>query len=1286
MPIGNFTQIARQTTTSDMVLGQQDEHIGLRKPLNPPGAWTRFKAALSSVPLLGQNGDLQRARQKVDSYPVRLEQYQASNRQILAGFVQDMQQTYGENVANMAMRDMNVRDGAPLSQRKLRTVLHNVPKVQKQLQATNNARLFAFLKSPLQSAYRMQGGSDMNGVFRARNMPLPTTWNRTLSLESSRFIARLTAEICRAQPGFSTQLLSNAQIVAAANEALDLYQSLLATPGMTPAKLDGILMQANLQAHLGAQEMTDRARDLVASDWLEAPLDRGNPESMLNQTARQVLAGLRDEGCDLESLPGFTLEPLLKSIRVGITESVSMGVSDLAKRLGCANDMPAILETLDQVVPQKIEAAIREHVQALAMIEASTRLTEDQKAGLREIAGTRRIDTVQVTAYETMARTISEATAALHAFTEGHGPAPLLQLERVLAGIETAYEEMRGKSGTLMDHSSLDGSDTLLKLIDQFIDVAVRGMTAEQAQELLSSMVEGDRLGTLAQAMRDDDASLRMQGTRTHVLKPLVYALAERAGKTPQEAKALVDGLSTVVPDPVLKNSLLDAMKSIEMPDTSEELRGDPQVGLNVGQLDGPGVRIVDQLDSELVIEVLQPPGQEPPRQQFAPQAQLVATPPEARELARETLPDRDALIERIGAPPRRDIAVGSLMLGKMSTGYKDVLDKLDDYHAALARCNEPQDWDAPDVDGHNGAKREQVLRLLDLGEALEALEQSLQAYETGDRHTHKDAMRTLLAQVREEQGVIDGALRQLDEREGRPNVALNDAIGFLRIHPELSLAEIDTLVDQGWSVTDYGAMWQMTLEPHGLRESDVREAVRLGHDLDTVRAYHEARLPITEQTQPGAKIDSELSPLGQGMFNSVYKGEVTLDDGATHMTGVFKAEDPSTGALSEAGGKAGIDTERPNWTMRNVATYKLDQRLGLGVIPRTEIALHQGQVGNVMELVKGVSPQTKGNFSITLPPEIAEYLQEHPETVQAYVKSKGFASGTLDGNTLKVTNERLGYGIDKYGELIYGDDGQPKLVPTDLFGLVSTDFGDPVLRRDLTRLQWLDTLTGQVDRHGQNYFVEYADDGQTIAGIKGIDNDIAFGGSLTNARDTSNRGFCMSLNRLQEFDFGFKGCSLPQVIDRKTFDALMALTPEQIDADCAGLLNADEIKATQSRLAGIQEHLQTLDDAGRVLDEDADWGSDEVAKLLGMEYGPFEAHSQVIQSETSTLRDKQRSLDSVANLESQARDVSYVARDWMMQERTRLQNLEGRGAPLLDLGQLTPPGELGKLHQTDNR
>ncbi len=48
-------------------------------------------------------------------------------------------------------------------------------------------------------------------------------------------------------------------------------------------------------------------------------------------------------------------------------------------------------------------------------------------------------------------------------------------------------------------------------------------------------------------------------------------------------------------------------------------------------------------------------------------------------------------------------------------------------------------------------------------------------------------------------------------------------------------------------------------------------------------------------------------------------------------------------------------------------------------------------------------------------------------------------------------------------------------------------------LQRDFTRIEILDYLTGQEDRHGLNFIVELGDDGAAV-GVKGIDNDVAFG------------------------------------------------------------------------------------------------------------------------------------------------------------------------------------------------
>jgi hypothetical protein len=471
-----------------MVVGQRGEqNVTLREPLNPPSGWTKFKAALSSVPLLGQMGSLQRARQEVDSYPVKLGEYEVSNRQILSGFVKDLRENYGEHVAGMALRGMDVADGAPLSQRMVKTAMDNVEQAQKQQRAMNNMQITRFLESPLQGGARLRGEVDMTDICLERNMPLngQPSWQQALGTEGAKFVSKLTEGLCRKLPDHSRQALTNEQIAAAAHQALDTYQSLLATPGMTPAKLENLLMRANEKAGQGHEAVLSRARELAVTDRLDVQLNRKDPESLINSTATRVLDSIREENNGVLP-PGLDLAPVLKSIANGISETVSFGMDGLPQELGCDKDTPSIAKALDAVLPGKIEAAIRGHVQALAMIQQSTTLTPSQKEELTAIAQTRRIDPVQVQKYEAVARTFNDATAALKAYAEGGGSpqAVFARLEATLSSFENEVGAMKEHGATMWEHGSLSGGDMTTVLMQQLADVAVRSLSPEDARAL----------------------------------------------------------------------------------------------------------------------------------------------------------------------------------------------------------------------------------------------------------------------------------------------------------------------------------------------------------------------------------------------------------------------------------------------------------------------------------------------------------------------------------------------------------------------------------------------------------------------------------------------------------------------------------------------------------------------------------------------------------------------------------------------------------------------------------
>ncbi len=507
MSITDFNRIARQATTPDMVVGR-DANLqpALREPLNPPGRWARFKAALSSVPVLGQLGSLQQARVQVDTYPIRLGHYEASNRQILAGFTRDLQAEYGSHVASMALRGADTGDGMPLSQRTVKTLLDGAQQAQKALQADNNARITA----------RLHLGSALRP-------------DEALGAQATLFITRLTAGHL---PVHSERPLTSADIDPALTQALDTYESLLNTPDMTPDRLEGILLRANTKAAQGHQAVLGHARELVITDRLETQLNLKDPGSLLSSIARTVQAATPA----LNTTPPLDLAPVLKSIAKGIEKTVMSGFKGLPGQLGCGQDTASIAQALDAAVQNKIETALREHAQALTMIRQSTSLTSGQKDALLEIAATRRIDPMQVQKYEAGASAMAGAAAALHTYAQGGGDpnAVLAQLDRSMVHFERGVNAMKGHGATMWEHHSLDGGDTTIELLQEFARVAAHGMDAADAQKLLPAL-DHPEVGALYQVMRES-SDMRMRGQLPIVLTALLETTAERAGLSPGNA------------------------------------------------------------------------------------------------------------------------------------------------------------------------------------------------------------------------------------------------------------------------------------------------------------------------------------------------------------------------------------------------------------------------------------------------------------------------------------------------------------------------------------------------------------------------------------------------------------------------------------------------------------------------------------------------------------------------------------------------------------------------------
>ena len=135
-----------------------------------------------------------------------------------------------------------------------------------------------------------------------------------------------------------------------------------------------------------------------------------------------------------------------------------------------------------------------------------------------------------------------------------------------------------------------------------------------------------------------------------------------------------------------------------------------------------------------------------------------------------------------------------------------------------------------------------------------------------------------------------------------------------------------------------------------------------------------------------------------------------------------------------------------------------------------------------------------------------------------------------------------------------------------------------PEVRRDLTKLQLLDCLTAQCDRHAGNYFIDVRPDGGVR--VTGIDNDQCLGPKVHNP-DQIRRG------PRNGPSWGYRSCGLPPVVDTDMAEALSAMSSEKIRSLLGDILHPGEVEATVLRLNAIQDHIAGLEPLNRIIHAD---------------------------------------------------------------------------------------------------
>lgn len=264
---------------------------------------------------------------------------------------------------------------------------------------------------------------------------------------------------------------------------------------------------------------------------------------------------------------------------------------------------------------------------------------------------------------------------------------------------------------------------------------------------------------------------------------------------------------------------------------------------------------------------------------------------------------------------------------------------------------------------------------------------------------------------------------------------------------------------------------------------------------------------------------------------------------------------------------------------------------LGSGAAHEVTKGTYESQIGTLESRVHKFDDTTIGGFyaaeAVGIPLDEPRLLERAVFTAKL---DEALGFGVSVGTDFSTHHDQLGIVME--------------LAKGKTAGMVSNVIGNPgVAQREMTKLQLLDCLTGQADRHRQNYMVEQSPTGE-ITGVKAIDSDFCMGRKPGNPEDI----------------VGMKGVHLthlPPVIDETMAQAIRDMTPDAIGDLCGDMFDDETIAAAKSRLAVLKQHVNDLELGGRVIPE-SEWGSDRVTNLMKETFVTVERGGRQVQEPTS--------------------------------------------------------------------
>lgn len=332
--------------------------------------------------------------------------------------------------------------------------------------------------------------------------------------------------------------------------------------------------------------------------------------------------------------------------------------------------------------------------------------------------------------------------------------------------------------------------------------------------------------------------------------------------------------------------------------------------------------------------------------------------------------------------------------------------------------------------------------------------------------------------------------------------------------------------------------------------------------DSNSLSSSSGSRDSVQSNVRPIVVRDPLMTPLGKGKINTVYEVTYKQHNAVTGemetVTGVFKPEESGATSIKEklwgSAAGSGIPTGKDaNLAGRSVATSVVDKMLyrDATISVNTRFAIVDGQRGIIMDKAGGASPKVIGLTERKLNTTMEEFYElvvgdeAIPELLNCFARMS-------EADRVEVRQE---------------PDGTKYLVAVNKM-FENFDRKSPELAHDLLKLQVLDIICGQVDRHQGNYHID-----PTTGRVTAFDNDCSFGvRAMPKGVDVRKQptlgGIVPNMGSLM--------LRMPGVVTKSVAENILTLwgNAEDLKASLNELISPAEIAKTLERLEMLVDHI----------------------------------------------------------------------------------------------------------------